>query len=104
MDTEEMKKAVWRELETVYDPEMGLNLVELGLIYSVDIVEQNRAKIDMTLTSMSCPIGPMLQTAVEGAARRVEGIEEVDVEIVWSPPWDPREMASEEVQMHLGLL
>jgi metal-sulfur cluster biosynthetic enzyme len=104
MGNEEILKKIWDELTTVHDPELGINLVELGLIYDVEADEEGRISIRMTLTSMGCPIGPMLQSSVRHAALRVEGVKEVSVQIVWSPPWDPREMASEEAQIQMGLL
>ncbi len=95
--------AVWNELTTVIDPEIGLALTELGLVYELTINEENVASVKMTLTSMACPAGPELQAGIHAAASRVHGIQDAEVEVVWSPPWDPREMASEEAQMHLGI-
>lgn len=86
------------------DPEIQLNLVDLGLIYEVNLDETGHALIKMTLTSMSCPVGPMMQQAVGAAARRVDEVVDVQVNVVWSPPWNPREMASEDGQIHLGLI
>lgn len=93
---------LWEEIGTVADPEIGIAITELGLVYDVQ-VEESKANVTMTLTSMGCPVGPQIQTAVHGACLRVDGIEDADVEIVFSPPWNPREMASEEAQMMLGL-
>ncbi len=104
MSREEMEKAVRAEVATVLDPDIRMSLMELGLIYGVEIDENNNVFIAMTLTSMACPAGPYLQNMVAEAARRVEGVAEVQVEIVWEPRWDPREMATEEVQARLGLL
>lgn len=97
-------KALWKEIYGVIDPEIGLPLVDLGLIYDIRFDnETKKAHIVMTLTSIGCPAGPYLQTEVQNACTRVEGVEEAQVEIVFSPPWNPREMASEEVQMMLGI-
>ncbi|MCB1137400.1 MAG: metal-sulfur cluster assembly factor [Leptospiraceae bacterium] len=93
---------LWTEIGTVADPEIGIAITELGLVYDVQ-VDGNKATVTMTLTSMGCPVGPQIQAAVQGACSRVEGIEDAEVEIVFSPPWNPREMASEEAQMMLGL-
>ena len=93
---------LWTEIGTVADPEIGIAITELGLVYDVQ-VDGNKAMVTMTLTSMGCPVGPQIQAAVQGACSRVEGIEDAEVEIVFSPPWNPREMASEEAQMMLGL-
>lgn len=97
-------KALWKEIYGVIDPEIGLPLVDLGLIYDVRFDEETKkAHVVMTLTSIGCPAGPYLQTEVYNACKRVEGVEEAQAEIVFSPPWNPREMASEEVQMMLGI-
>ncbi len=93
---------IWKEIGTVADPEIGIAITELGLVYDVQL-DGDKALVTMTLTSMGCPVGPQIQTAVHGACLRVEGIEDAEVEIVFSPPWNPREMASEEAQMMLGI-
>ncbi len=91
-------------LKTVFDPEIGINIVDLGLIYEVDLAEDGKtAKILYTLTSPACPVGPMLQAQIQEAASNVEGVEEVELELVFSPPWDPREMASDEAKFELGI-
>ena len=92
----------WKEIGTVADPEIGIAITELGLVYDVQL-DGDKALVTMTLTSMGCPVGPQIQTAVHGACLRVDGIEDAEVEIVFSPPWNPREMASEEAQMMLGI-
>jgi len=100
---EEIIQAVWKEIGTVEDPDLGLALTEMGLIYEVDLDESATAQIKMTLTSMGCPAAPQLTAGVHAAATRVEGVNDAQVEVVWTPPWDPREMASEDAQMALGL-
>ena len=104
MDIQETKSKIWQELTTVVDPELRINLVDLGLIYGVELDEGGQAKIKMTLTSMSCPVGPMMQQAVGAAAGRVDGVSDVQVDVVWSPPWNPKEMASEDAQIEMGLI
>lgn len=99
----DLKEEIWKEISTVVDPEIGLSLTELGLIYELHIDENNGASIKMTLTSMGCPIGPMLMEEVRNAAYRVDGVSFVNVDLVFSPPWDPREMASEEAREYLGI-
>ncbi len=84
------------------DPELHMSIRDLGLIYDV-AVENGRAQVKMTLTSMGCPAGPQLTAGVQAACTRVPGIEGADVEVVWTPKWDPREMASEEARMMLGI-
>lgn len=96
---------LWAQVGQVMDPEMGMTLVELGLIYGIDLDEAGRvATIRMTLTSPMCPVGPYLVEAVKQAALLAMGIEEVSVDLVWDPPWDPRTMASEDAQADLGLI
>lgn len=102
-EKENMKKAIWEEISTVVDPDLRMSLVELGLIYEVELDEENVVHIKMTLTSMGCPIGPFLMNQVAESAKRVEGVKDADVLIVWEPKWDPREMASEEAQVKLGI-
>jgi metal-sulfur cluster biosynthetic enzyme len=93
---------LWEEVKKVYDPEIGLSIVDLGLVYDI-WTEGNKAFVKMTLTSMGCPAGPFLEHEVKEACKRIEGIQEASVEITFSPTWDPREMASEEVKMMLGI-
>ncbi|MCX7810405.1 MAG: metal-sulfur cluster assembly factor [Leptospiraceae bacterium] len=98
----ELISKLWEEVKKVYDPEIGFSIVDLGLVYDI-WTEGNKAFVKMTLTSMGCPAGPYLEHEVKEACKRVNGIEEAIVEITFSPPWDPREMASEEVKMMLGI-
>ena len=84
----------------VYDPELGLNIVDLGLVYDID-VHDNKADITMTLTSPGCPVGPELITNTRRALSRFEDLEEVDIKLVFSPPWHPS-MMSEEAKDELG--
>lgn len=84
----------------VYDPELGLNIVDLGLLYDVTVADQ-KADITMTLTSPGCPVGPELITNVRRALSRFDDIDEVDVHLVFSPPWHPS-MMSEEAKDELG--
>jgi metal-sulfur cluster biosynthetic enzyme len=89
-------------LKVVVDPEIGLDIVNLGLIYNVD-VDDNNIKVEMTLTGPGCPVGPMLQSQVYGVCAGWPGARNVQVDLVWSPPWDPRTMASEEAKDVLGI-
>ncbi|BDA79068.1 hypothetical protein LPTSP3_g19980 [Leptospira kobayashii] len=93
---------VYNNIREVEDPEIGITLVELGLIYQIT-VEEKKAIIVMTYTSMACPAGPQMKQEIEDQALRVDGIDEVVVEVVWNPKWDPREMASEEAKMQMGI-
>jgi len=89
-------------LKAVVDPEIGLDIVNLGLIYNID-VHENDIKVEMTLTGPGCPIGPMLQSQVYGICAAMPGARNVQVDLVWTPPWDPRTMASEEAKDILGI-
>ncbi len=90
-------------LKEVEDPELGISIVELGLVYGIE-VEEKKVRVRMTLTSPGCPIGPMLQAAVHGTVTRVyPQAEDVKVDLVWNPPWDPYKMASEEAKDMLGI-
>ena len=82
-------------LKTVYDPEIPADLYELGLIYKVDVDDDRVVKIDMTLTSPSCPSAAELPGQVENAVAGVSGVREAKVNIVWDPPWDPSRMSDE---------
>ena len=85
----------------VFDPEIPLNIYDLGLIYRIDISADNQVAIDMTLTSPMCPVAGSLPGEVENAAREVAGVADVVVELVWDPPWDP-EVMSEAARLELG--
>ncbi|QIZ85732.1 putative Fe-S cluster assembly protein SufT [Bermanella marisrubri] len=94
---------VWYALKTVFDPEIPVNLVDLGLIYNVDIDQANKqVKIDMTLTAPGCGMGPVLVGDVEYRVKLVPNVENVEVELVFDPPWH-RDMMSEEAQLETGM-
>ena len=93
---------VMEALKTVVDPEIGIDLVNLGLIYDV-AVNDNNITVKMTLTGPGCPVGPMLQSQVYGVSAGLPGARNVQVDLVWTPPWDPRTMASEEAKDTLGI-
>ena len=100
--TNELEQEVINALRTVYDPEIPVNIYELGLIYGVEI-ENNKVHITMTLTSPACPVAGILPGEVEAKAKSVEGVEDAVVDLVWEPPWG-QHMMSEEAQLELGLL
>ncbi|MHB8620068.1 MAG: metal-sulfur cluster assembly factor [Chloroflexota bacterium] len=87
--------------QNVIDPELGINVIDLGLVYGADVDQEGRVTVTMTLTSPGCPIGPMVGEMVQDAVGPLEGVHEVNVDIVWSPPWGPHLM-SEEAKMDLG--
>ena len=82
-------------LKTVYDPEIPADIYELGLIYKVDIADDRKVTVDMTLTTPNCPSAAELPAMVENAVASVPGVGEVEVKVVWDPPWDPSRMSDE---------
>jgi metal-sulfur cluster biosynthetic enzyme len=94
---------VKENLRTVVDPELGVNIVDLGLIYGIEIKESD-VDVKMTLTSPACPLGAVIQAQVHQALKKLPWVKEVKVNLVWSPRWDPRLMASEDAKMQLGIL
>ena len=99
MATEEQ---VTEALRNVYDPEIGINVVDLGLVYNTE-VQDNTVNVEMTLTSMGCPAGPMIVQQIEDEVKEIEGVDDVEVQIVWSTAWNPT-MMSEDAKMELGYL
>ena len=98
------KEEVMEAIRPVTDPEINISIVELGLIYDVEIEEaEKQVNVHMTLTSPACPVGPQIMAAVHGRCLDIPEVENVDIQLVWSPPWDPRTMASEDVKMMLGI-
>jgi probable FeS assembly SUF system protein SufT len=94
---------VWQALSTVFDPEIPVDLVNLGLIYKVSIVQEaHRVDIAMTLTAPSCGMGPVLVGDVEYRVKRVPNVKDVKVDLVFDPPWS-RDMMSEEAQLETGM-
>jgi metal-sulfur cluster biosynthetic enzyme len=92
---------IYEKLKQIYDPEVGINIVDMGLIYSLEIAE-NKVEITMTLTSPGCPAGPQILSQVDSRVKTLDGIEDVDIKVVWSPPWSP-DMLSEEARDQLGI-
>jgi len=90
-------------IRTVYDPEIPVNIFELGLIYKVDIEDDNAVKINMTLTSPHCPVAEILPEEVRQKVFAVEGVNDAEVAVVWEPPWNPG-MMTEEAQLELGMI
>jgi FeS assembly SUF system protein len=103
MDTEALKEKVIECLQTIYDPEIPVNIYELGLVYEVDIMPINNVQIVMTLTAPSCPAAQSLPIEVDQKVREIEGVNDVYVSVTWDPPWD-KSMMSEAAQLQLGFL
>lgn len=89
---EEVRAEVVEALKTVNDPELGIDIWHLGLVYDVAVDDDNNVKVDFTLTTMGCPIGPMLDEEIKAATAYIEGIGEVTTELVMYPPWTPEKM------------
>lgn len=103
MEAEELKEKVIEALHEVYDPEIPVDIYELGLVYEVEVLPINNVQIVMTLTAPSCPSAQELPVEVEQKVRGIEGVNEVNVSVVWDPPWD-REMMSEVAKLELGFM
>lgn len=96
------EEAVIAAISTVYDPEIPVDIYQLGLIYAVEIEDDGRVKVEMTLTTPACPSAQELPSQVEDAVRGVDGVTDVLVEVVWDPPWDQSRM-SEDARLALNM-
>jgi FeS assembly SUF system protein len=103
MDTDVLRDKVVGVIKNIYDPEIPVNIYDLGLIYRVDILPINNVQITMTLTAPSCPAAQSLPIEVDQKVREIEGVNDVHVQVTWDPPWD-KSMMSEEAQLELGWL
>jgi metal-sulfur cluster biosynthetic enzyme len=93
---------VREQLRTVVDPELGVNIVDLGLVYDIKINE-GEVNVAMTLTSPACPLGAVIQAQTHQAVTKLPWVKSAKVDLVWSPRWDPRTMATEDAKMELGI-
>ena len=98
----DIKNQVIEEVKKIYDPEIPVNIYELGLIYKIDVDEKNIVNIDMTLTSPNCPVAESLPNEVKDNIKKVEGVSDVNLNLVWEPPWDKDKM-SEAAKLELNL-
>ena len=98
----ELKEKVIAEIKKIYDPEIPVNIYELGLIYKIDVDEKNKVNVDMTLTSPNCPVAESLPNEVKENIMKVEGVSDVNLNLVWEPPWDKDKM-SEAAKLELNL-
>jgi FeS assembly SUF system protein len=103
MDTEVLKQKVIECLQTIFDPEIPVNIYELGLIYEINVLPINNVQIVMTLTSPACPAAQSIPVEVDQKVRQIEGVNDVHVAITWNPAWD-KSMMSEAAQLELGML
>ena len=96
------KKKVIEEIKKIFDPEIPVNIYELGLIYKIEVDKTNKVDIDMTLTSPNCPVAESLPNEVKDNIKNIEGVSDVDLKIVWEPPWT-KDMMSEVARFELNL-
>ena len=102
-EVDALGEQVIEALRTIYDPEIPVNIFELGLIYKVDVEDDNKVRIDMTLTSPHCPVAEILPEEVRQKVYAVDGVTDAEVDVVWEPPWHPG-MMTEEAQLELGMI
>ena len=98
----DIKNKVIEAVKKIYDPEIPVNIYELGLIYKIDVDEKNKVNIDMTLTSPNCPVAESLPNDVKNNIKKVEGVSDVNLNLVWEPPWDKDKM-TEAAKLELNL-
>ena len=98
----ELKDKIILEIKKIYDPEIPVNIYELGLIYKIDIENGKKVNIEMTLTSPNCPVAESLPNSVKENISKIEGIKDVDLKLVWDPPWTKDKM-SEAAKLELNL-
>jgi len=99
----ELEAKIIEEIKTIFDPEIPVNIYELGLIYEIKIDDDNKVNILMTLTSPNCPVADSLPIEVQEKVKNIEEVESAEVELTFDPPWD-QEMLSEEAKLELGFL
>jgi len=98
----ELKEKIVSEIKKIYDPEIPVNIYELGLIYKIEVKETKKVNIDMTLTSPNCPVAESLPKMVKDNILKLEGVDDVDLNLVWDPPWTKDKM-SEAAKLELNL-
>ena len=98
----ELKEKIIGEIKKIYDPEIPVNIYELGLIYKIEVDENNKVLLEMTLTSPNCPVAESLPNSVKENIKKIAGISDVDLKLVWDPPWTKDKM-SEAAKLELNL-
>ena len=98
----DLKEKVIKEIKKIYDPEIPVNIYELGLIYKLEIIDKKKVNIDMTLTTPNCPVADSLPKMVKNNILKIEGVSDVDLNLVWDPPWTKDKM-SEVAKLELNL-
>ena len=102
MDKSFLNEEIVQALQSVYDPEIPVSIYELGLIYDINIDNKNNVKIDMTLTSPNCPVAESLPNEVKNSVKEIKEVNNVDLNLVWDPPWD-KSMMTESAKLELNL-
>ena len=97
-----IKEKIINEIKKIYDPEIPVNIFELGLIYKIEVIDNKKALIEMTLTSPNCPVAESLPNSVKENILKIDGVEDVDLKLVWDPPWTKDKM-SEAAKLELNL-
>ena len=98
----EIKEKIISEIKKIYDPEIPVNIYELGLIYKIEVDKENKVLIEMTLTSPNCPVAESLPNSVKENILKIDGVEDVELKLVWDPPWN-KSMMSEAAKLELNL-
>ena len=98
----ELKEKIIKEIKKIYDPEIPINIYELGLIYDIKVEKNNDIKVKMTLTTPNCPVAESLPKEVKDSIMEIKEVKDVDLELVWDPPWD-KSMMSEAAKLELNL-
>jgi FeS assembly SUF system protein len=102
LNAEEVEQAIIEVLRTVYDPEIPVNIYELGLVYNISVDSAGKVVVRMTLTSPGCPVAGSLVPEIEGKTRVIPGVTDATVQLVWDPPWNPS-MMSDAAKLQLGM-
>ena len=98
----DLKEKIIKEIKKIYDPEIPVNIFELGLIYKIEVINNKKALIEMTLTSPNCPVAESLPNSVKENILKIDGVEDVELKLVWDPPWTKEKM-SEAAKLELNI-
>ena len=98
----DLKEKIIKEIKKIYDPEIPVNIFELGLIYKIEVIDNKKALIEMTLTSPNCPVAESLPNSVKENILKIDGVEDVELKLGWDPPWTKEKM-SEAAKLELNL-
>ena len=98
----DLKEKIIKEIKKIYDPEIPVNIFELGLIYKIEVIDNKKALIEMTLTSPNCPVAESLPNSVKENILKIDGVEDVELKLVWDPPWTKEKM-SEAAKLELNI-